>query len=758
MKRIVKSAFVFAIAAVTGFTSAQEHRLTKYVNPFIGTAPNPLPKVGPGAFSGNVFPGAVYPDGMFAWSPDTPRSIKSKGGYSYDDTTIMQFSLTHFSGRGVTYLMDVPFMPVSGPITVSPGSDWSALSESFSHANESAAPGYYRVKLNNGILTELTATSRTGMGRFSFPSASVAGIVVRADGYISVHGNEVNGYHNTKIGGGSRPFKLYFVAQFDKPFQSSSTWNGGLISSSSEQAGDSCGAILSFGSAPDCVVQVRTGISFVSIENARLNLRAENAGLAFDAIKAKADSTWNSVLSLIQVSGGSHQNLTIFYTALYHCFLHPNILEDVNGQYPGMDEKIHTVISGHHQYQNISSWDIYRTLIPLLAIIAPEKSSDVCQSLVNYALQDAAVRPHGGGFPRWEQVNRNSGGMIGDGDDIIIAFSHAFGAAQFDTTRALEIMDKGASTPGLTSDGFAVRSKLREYLVLGYVPASERASVSKTLEYCNDDFALAQYARALGDQRKSDLYGRRAQNWRNLFDGSTRCLRPRNDDGTWVPDFSSSTKKGAYTEGTPAQYVWMVNFNFRELIDSLGGNNAAIVRLDTFFTQLNAGYNSVYSYIGNETDFEVPWVYDFAHAPWRTQKIVRRIQTEVFTTEPGGLAGNDDGGALSSWYVFSALGFYPVIPGTDVLVLGSPLFQKAVVHRSRSDLIILGNGAADHAPYIQRLSVIGKAWDKPWLRFSEIANGGSLQFDLSAVPNTAWGSSEENAPPSFSFRRQAREK
>lgn len=748
----MKSAIVVVLAAVLllapEFSEAQDLPLTQYVVPFVGTGPNPTAKAGPGAIAGNTFPGAVCPDGMLAWSPDTPTSVKAKGGYWYPDSTIIQFSLTHFSGRGVTYLMDIPFMPIALPITESPGTDWVSLAARFSHSNEQASPGYYSVKFDNEVRTELTATTRSGMARFSFPDNSAAALCIKTDGFVSVSGKEVTGYHNATIGGKARPFRIYFVAQFDQPFQSVRTWNGGAVSSASTQTGDTCGAIVAFNSEAGATIQVRVGISFVSIENAGLNLAAENGDRGFSAIRRKAESAWNSVLNLIQVTGGTKENLQNFYTALYHCFIHPNVLEDVNGEYLGMDGKVHTVSAGRHQYQNITAWDSYRTLMPLIAIVAPEKSSDVCQSLVNFALQDAAIRPDGGGFPRWQQVNRNSGGMIGDGDDNIIASSYVFGARRFDTTAALAIADKGASTPDVTSDGFQVRSSLNEYLKLGYIPAGVPASVSKTLEYCNSDFALAQYALAMGDKKKHDVYLQRAQNWKNLFDPPAGLLRPKNEDGSWGANFSPSTRAG-YTEGTASQYVWLVNFNLKGLVDAMGGNKSAIARLDTFFTHVNAGSGTVYMYIGNETDFEVPWIYNFVGAPWRTQEVVRRIQTETFTTLPGGLAGNDDAGALSSWYVFSALGFYPQIPGTDILVLGSPLFQKAVMHLRDGDVTIVGRGAENGAPFVRQLSMNGKAWNRPWIRFADIARGGTLDFTLSSEKDTGWGSGAEDAPPSY---------
>ena len=433
-----------------------------------------------------------------------------------------------------------------------------------------------------------------------------------------------------------------------------------------------------------------------------------------------------------------------FYTSLYHCFMHPTLLDDVNGQYPGMDDKVHTVAAGHHQYQNIPAWDQYRSLEPLVAILTPAVSSDIMQSLVNDAQQDASVRPEGGGLPRWEQVNRNSGGMVGDGDDAIIASAFAFGANQFDTHGALAAMDKGASQPGTTSDGFEVRGGLADYIKLGYVPGR----VSITLEYCHADFALAQFAKALGDHQKYVAYQNRAQNWKNLFDDSTGLLRPKNSDGSWEQNFSPAAKTG-FTEGTPAQYVWMVNFNLGGLVEKMGGSEKAVARLDKFFTHLNSGMGGETAYMGNEPCEGTPWIYDFAGAPAHAQQAVRRIQKELFTTLPSGLPGNDDAGALSSWHVFSMLGLYPEIPGVAGLVIGSPVFPNATIHLDSGAMIqIIGNGASAENCYVQSLKLNGQGYDKLWLPWSALSQGATLNFSLGAAPSS-WGTSSNSAPPSF---------
>ena len=502
------------------------------------------------------------------------------------------------------------------------------------------------------------------------------------------------GFADSHVGKGG-PYRIYFYAQFQQSFTSVRTWTGDRFADTNEAQGQSSGAILTFDTSTKPVIITRVAVSYTSQQNAKDNLESESKGWDFTLMRRHADALWNAQLSRIEIEGGTPAERRTFYTALYHCFIHPNLLEDANGQYLGMDDKLHTVEPGRHQYQNIPAWDQHRSHAPLMAILAPQETSDVVQSLINYSTQDSSVRPEGGGLPRWEQVNRNSGGMVGDGDDTLIATSYAFGAHHFDTKAALAAMIRGASIPGTTSDGRKVRDGLTEYMQLGYVPGA----ASVTLEYTNDDFALSQFALALGDEQDYAAYSRRAQNWKNLFDPSTAYLRPRLADGTFVEPFSPANGKG-FIEGTAAQYFWMVNFNLRALIDNLGGDQKATERLDRFFTRLNGGLNTEFAYMGNETCEEIPWIYDFVSAPSRAQAVIRRVQQELFSDQPDGLPGNDDAGAMSSWYVFSALGLYPEIPGVAGFVIGSPVFPKATIH--------LANGKND--PDLRR----------PCLRFEPI--------------------------------------
>jgi predicted alpha-1,2-mannosidase len=630
------------------------------VNPLIGTGDG-APDYSLGNAAGNTPPGAAFPFGMVLWSPDT--TVES-GGYRYDQDRIQGFSLTHFSGRGISCYQDIPIMPVAGAVTVSPGDHWTDYSAGFNHANEQVAAGSYSVKLNNGIGVDLAVTQRTGFGRFAFP-AGLGTFLVNAGG--SAQGNRdagtairisgprnITGSATSGDCGGWFTYQVFFALEFDRPFVDSGTWSGATLTEDGKKAaGASSGAYVTFDTAAGGTVQVKVGLSYVGVENAMLNLRAENAGWDFAAVKDAARQVWNQRLSAIQVSGGTADQRTIFYTALYHAFIHPSTFSDANGDYLGFDGAVHSA-NGRTQYHNFAGWDIYRSQLPLLAMLAPE-TGDMIQSLVNDAAQDP-----GGGLPRWEHANTNSGGMLGDSQDAVISTAYAFGVRGFDTAAALAAMDRGGSRIGTTSGGALVRPGLQDYLTLGYVSTADPDSGSRTLEYAVDDFCIAQFAAALGDTEKAAIYMRRSQNWKHLFkDG---YLVPRNPDGSFSPNVDPSSGLD-YVEGSVAQYSWMVPFNMRKLISMMGGNAAAIRRLDEHLAHLNGGPWSQYAFMGNEPSLKTPWAYNFTGAPWKTQETVRRIVNVLFHNTPGGLPCNDDLGTLSAWYVFAATGIYPHVPG-----------------------------------------------------------------------------------------------
>ena len=709
------------VAVPTYQTQDSSLNPAQYVNPFIGTSPFSDARSGFSFDSGDVTPAATYPMGMVLWGPDTTTSIP--GHYYYPDTAIKSFSLTHFSGRGCSAWGDFPFMPYVGA--------FASLS-SFSHSNESAHPGYYQVRLDGpNVNVELAAAAHSGMGQFTYPSSTHSSMLINAGGSvngnsnasvsINTSDNEVTGQATSTVGCGSEHYTLYFAAQFDHPF-THARGNG------------TSAANLTFDTTPNQVVHVKVGISFVSVANARQNRDREIGSSNFTAVRNAANATWNARLNTIQVQGGTEDEKVIFYTALYHCFFHPNVFSDVNGQYLGFDGKIHTVARGHAQYENIPGWDNYRSLIRLRAIIAPNETSDIAQSLVNDAQQGD------GHLPRWEQANVDSHGMNGDSGDIEVAEAYVFGDTNFDAPGALMAMVNGQPK---------VREGYNDYVNLGYVANGTAGnSVVITQEYTNDDFAIAQFAQALGNTADYNTFMQRSNNWTNVLNTTSGYVQPRNSDGSWAANFSSTSEHG-FQETDSAQSTWMESFNLRGLFDALGGNSVVVGRLDTFFTRLNDGSTSQYAFMGNEPSEEIPWEYDFAGAPSHTQEVVRRIETQLFTNTPGGLPGNDDAGSLSSWYVFAAIGLYPEIPGVGGFVTGSPLFTAVTIHLAGGHTLqINAPAASDENPYVQSLNLNGQPTTSLWLPWSTVKNGATLDFILGSSA-TSWGSSASDAPPSF---------
>lgn len=639
-------------------------------------------------------------------------------------------------------------MPYVGNILFSPATHGSFYYSSFSHNSEIARPGFYQVHLDDpNVTAELSATPHTGMAQFGYPASTVSTMIINAGGSINGNtnsgasiipaNNEVTGSDESTVGCGNNPYTLYFAARFDRSFASYGTWGGDIVNQgSNSSSGQYTGAFVVFNTTSNQVVRVQVGISFVSIANAKLNLASEYANFNLASVAKNADAAWNDRLNSIQVEGGTHDESVTFYTALYHAFFHPNIFSDVNGQYLGFDGLVHTVTNGHIQYENIPGWDNYRTMIRLLSILAPSTVSDIAQSLVNDAQQGD------GHLPRWEQANVDSHGMSGDNGDVIIADAYAFGATNFDTAGALRAMIGGQSQ---------VREGFPDYLKLGYVPAGSQSSVpaaSITLEYANDDFAIAQFANALGDSKDYNTFLQRSGNWQNIFNTTSRYVQPRNADGSWARNFESTSGNG-FQEGDSAQYSWMVTFNLRGLFDQMGGNSAVVSRLDMFFSKLNDGPNSPYAFMGNEPTVEVPWEYDFAQAPSHTQDVVRRIETQLFKNTPGGLPGNDDGGELSSWYVFATIGLYPEITAIGGFVIGSPLFTSITLSLSGGHTLrINAPEASDVQPYVQSLKLNGNPTTSLWLPWITVQNGATLDFTLGSSPSS-WGSSPQDAPPSY---------
>ncbi len=745
--------------------SPAPENLLPYARPMCGTGT--APDVGAGG--NNTFPGAVAPFGMIQWSPDTEAG-QHICGYGVEDNRISDFSVDHISGAGCDYGEDFAMMPILGAAPVSPPDDRRAFAQTFSHANEVARPGSYSVTLDNGMKIELTTTTRSGFGRFTFPGDQPATLMINAASDINgsaASGINVNPATHEIIGmsiGGHfcrsiESRAIYFYAVFNCPFKSWSTWSDRSFSpGATNGSGIASGAYLTFDTSKSRIVLAKVGFSYVSPANARANVETESPLSAFSspdfdqAVTASGD-VWNAWLNKISVSGGTPDEKTTLYSMLYHALLGPEVVSDANGQYLGYDGQVHTLESGHAQYGIFSGWDIYRSEAQLLGMIAPKQASDMAQSLLLDYQQ-------GGAFPRWGVMTEDSGVMMGDPAAPIIADFYAFGATNFDAQATLKGLVRAATDSSVHAPRTYTneRDALDDYRKLGYVPEHQQGgygNVSMTLEYASADFALSQFAAALGDSADSALLLNQAQNWKNHFNPASGYLEMRRRDGTWPPGFQNNVggydNNLAYVEGTGGQYLWMVPFNLKGLATLMGGPDAAAKRLDAFFTKLNVagGPDGWMAWLGNEPGLNTPWIYDFLGQPYKTQNIVRRAMNELYSPGDAAYPGNDDVGEMSSWWIFGALGMYPELPGSDVLVLGSPLFPKAVLHLPNGDVTITANGAAKDAPYVQHLTVNGQVSTKPWIRYSDISHGGTLMYDLSTTASTNWGSNLSDAPPSY---------
>lgn len=749
--------FVAAYLAAVAFALPARVRAaeapTLLVDPFVGTS---FTRVG-GPI--DTFPGADVPFGMVQWSPDTPTQ-NAGGGYEYTDTTIDGFSLTHLSGPGCNVFGDFAMLPTLGPVV-----DPRHASQPFSHAGEIAAPGWYQVTLGKpAIGVALTVTQRTGLGLIAFPASSQANILfnvssnqagVDAASVRVVGANEVEGSASSgHFCGMPDRYTVYFVAQFDRPFVAHGTWLGSRVTpGSAQQSGAGSGGWVTFDTTAASRVKVKVGLSFVSLAGARANLAAENRGWDLTAVRDRATAAWSRVLGRVAIQGGTNAEERTFYTALYHAFLHPNLISDVDGRYMGFDDKVHSVARGHAEYANFSDWDIYRSEIPLIALLAPHHVADMMQSLV-----DAARQEHGW-LPRWPLVNGPTSVMGGDSVDAVIAGAYAYGARAFDARGALAAMVQGASTTaGTPGQGWYVpRWELNDrYLQSGYVVNTHTTSVapvpngaSETLEYAFDDFSIARLARSLGDDATVRRFSARSANWAQLFDTATGWIAPRDALGAFMAAPIGDMGQSGFQEGNAAQYSWMVPQDLHDLIAGMGGRAAVNAKLDRFFSQLNAGQDKPYAWLGNEPSLGSPWVYLSSGEPWRTQAIVRQALTTLYADTPEGIPGNDDLGEMSSWYVWSALGLYPGDPATRLLDIGSPLFTHVVIRAPHGPTIeIDAPKASDATPYVNALRIDGRLSQASFVALPERGTL-RLDFDLAATPNVQRGTATNDAPPSY---------
>ena len=702
--------------AGNGMVAQEAHKsYAQQVNTLIGTE-------GAGLTSGYLYPGATYPFGMVQF---TPTYFAKNAG----------FVINQMSGGGCEHMGNFPTFPLEGKLEMSPNIIRDAR---ITVSDEKGHAGFYEATVQEAVKAQLTVTERTGMARYNFPSDASYGTVIIGAGVAATPikeaaiaitaPNRCEGYaEGGNFCGARTPYKVYFVAEFDAEAVETGTWKHHQLNRGASFAeGEASGVYFTFDTSKQKTVQYKIGVSYVSVENARQNLEAENTAWDFEAVRRQAENKWDEYLSKIEVEGTNPDRITQFYTHLYRVFIHPNVCSDVNGEYMGADFQVHRTRT--KQYTSFSNWDTYRTQIQLLAMLDPEVASDVVVSHQQFAEQS------GGSFPRWVMANIETGIMQGDPTSILIANAYAFGARNYDPKPIFEIMKKGAEVPGSKSQDQETRPGLKQYLEKGYYNASEQ------LEYTSADFAIAQFAlHAAGDEFASWRYFHFARSWKNLFNPETGWLQSRREDGSWKPlsdDFRESSYKN---------YFWMVPYDLGGLIEIMGGREKAEQRLDELFSRLDAGYNDPWFASGNEPSFQIPWVYNWVGAPYKTQKTVNRILNEQYSSRIDGLPGNDDLGTMGAWYVFACIGLYPEIPGVGGFAVNTPIFERVKISLPKGDILI--TGGSEKNIYTHSLKLNGQECKGTWIDWRDLENGATLEYKTSARPNKQWGT--EVLPPSF---------
>jgi predicted alpha-1,2-mannosidase len=732
-----KSLVIIAAIVMAGFQflNAQNKDYTAYVNPFIGTGGH-----------GHTYPGATMPLGMVQLSPDTRLTgWDGCSGYHHSDSIIYGFTHTHLNGTGCSDYGDILLMPTSGKVDLKN----YAYASQFSHKNEKASPGYYSVKLDkDNINAELTVTKRAGFHKYTYSGATQNNIILDLQHRDVVLDAYVEFVSNTHIHGMRRSAAwatnqvVYFDIQFSKPFTQYGLCeldkDGNTVKTDKNKAsGKNVKAWFSFGGEKE--VMVKIGLSATTVEAAGNNLNAEIKDWDFAGVHQKAINEWNKELGKIEVSGGTKDQMSTFYTALYHCMINPNLYSDVNYDYLGRDFKVHNT-QGFDYYTVFSLWDTFRAEHPLLSIIDTKRTNDFVNTFIQQYQQ-------GGLLPVWELSSNETNCMIAYHAISVMYDAYMKGIRKYNTVDALTAMKASAA-----SNQFG----LEAYKKYGYIPGDkEGESVSRTLEYAYDDWCIAMMAKANGDDAAYREFIKRAQFYKNIFDPQTGFMRPK-FNGAWQTPFEAAEVTFNYTEANAWQYSFFVPQDINGFINGYGGKSNLAKKLDELFSTSQSlkgreqaditGLVGQYAH-GNEPSHHMAYLYNYINQPYKSQQLANKILTTLYSNKPDGLCGNEDCGQMSAWYVLSALGIYQVCPGNPQFSIGSPLFPEARIHlENGKTFVIKAKNRTEQNFYIQDARLNDSLYTKCYLNYSTIMKGGTIEFTMNALPNTQWGAVDADVP------------
>ncbi|WP_431293225.1 GH92 family glycosyl hydrolase [Pedobacter sp. P26] len=736
------TAFLFSLNA----TAQQKPKLTRYIDPLIGSAKH-----------GHVFVGANVPFGAVQLGPNNIfEGWDWCSGYNYSSNTITGFAHTHLSGTGIGDLGDISIMPATGKLLLEKGKtadDQGGYLSQFSHQNEVAKAGYYSVLLDKyQIKAELTATERVGFHQYTFKKGAenphiiidlIEGIGWDAPvsaSFKQLDATTLVGHRNSK--GWANDQRLYFVIKLSQPVKNIALYDSTVVKNGATLSGKKLKAAVSFNAINNDKLQIKVALSPISIENAILNLKTELPGWDFVSTVKNAEAKWEKELSKVKIEA-STVTKKVFYTALYHTMIAPSLFNDVNKDYLGADKKIYTKAS-FNNVTTFSLWDTYRAANPLFTILHPDKVSDVVNSML-------AIYKQQGKLPVWHLMGNETNTMVGYHAVPVIVDAYLKGYRGFDVNLAYEAIKQSAMQK---TDGIEYIQELK------YIPADKvNESVGKALEYAIDDYCIAQMAKALNKTADYTYFSKRSKLYSLYFDPSVQFMRGKLANGNWrspFDPFSSKHREDDYVEGNAWQYTWLVPQDVEGLIGLFGGDKAFINKLDSLFTlPLDLGTNGspdisglIGNYAqGNEPNHHITYLYSYAGEPWKTADLIRKIDKDFYSSNPDGLCGNEDVGQMSAWYIFTAMGFYPVNPANGAYVFGTPLINGATISLAGNkefSIKVIGNSAANK--YIQKIVLNGKPYSKSYILHKAIVAGGKMEIYMGNTPSATWGVKPEDRP------------